>query len=136
MNPFSLDKTGRMIPGLAALVGWLLTVPLAANAQEIIPLYPAAVPNSKPTDVQETGAESGLYKGVTKPTLEYFKPAADNVSGAAVIVVAGCGYGLVVYRGEGISMAKALAEKGVADGHVLVFIMPTSGGVIKESNNF
>ncbi|GAB3169101.1 alpha/beta hydrolase [Telluribacter humicola] len=97
---------------------------MTAQSQEIIPLYSAAVPNSKTTDVQESGAESGVLRGITKPTLEYFKPAPDKASGAAVIVIAGGGYGVVVYNGEGISTAKALAERGVA-AFVLKYRLPS-----------
>lgn len=110
MKRFSLKYTCTV----AALAGWLLTSSLAANAQEIIPLYSASVPNSKASDVQESGAESGVLKGITKPTLAYFKPAADKASGAAVIIIPGGGYGVVVYQGEGIAIAKAMAEKGIA----------------------
>ncbi len=98
----------------AVLVGWLLTAPSALKAQEIIPLYTTAIPNSKVSDVQESGVETGILKGITKPTLEYFKPAPGKASGAAVIVIPGGGYGVIVYQGEGINIAKAMAEKGVA----------------------
>ncbi|KAB7729934.1 alpha/beta hydrolase fold domain-containing protein [Rudanella paleaurantiibacter] len=123
MKRISSGQTARNARSVAALAGWLLAAPLAAKAQEIIPLYHAAVPNSKPADVQETGAESGVLKGITKPTLAYFKPAADKASGAAVIVIAGGGYGVVVYKGEGINTAKALAEQGVA-AFVLKYRLP------------
>ena len=106
--------TGRRTPVVAAFIGCLLTVAFAAEAQEIIPLYTGAVPNSKPSEVQESGAETGVLKGITKPTLEYFKPAADKASGAAVIIIPGGGYGVVVYNGEGVGTAKAMAEKGIA----------------------
>ncbi|MEZ0539830.1 alpha/beta hydrolase [Fibrella arboris] len=109
---------------VAALTGWLLTVPLAVNAQEIIPLYSGAVPNSKASDVQESGAETGVIKGITKPTLAYFKPAADKASGTAVIIIPGGGYGVVVYNGEGVTTAKALAEKGIA-AFVLKYRLPS-----------
>jgi acetyl esterase/lipase len=109
---------------LSALVSGLLLASLAANGQEIIPLYPAAVPNSRASDVLESGAESGVLKGITKPTLEYYKPAADKASGAAVIVIPGGGYGVVVYKGEGISIAKALAETGVA-AFILKYRLPS-----------
>ncbi|MFD2570544.1 alpha/beta hydrolase [Spirosoma soli] len=115
---------GRKVTAMTALVGWLLTSPLAAIAQEIMPLYPAAVPNSKASDVQESGAESGVLKGITKPTLQYFKPAPDKASGAAVVIIPGGGYGVVVYQGEGISTAKALAEQGVA-AFVLKYRLPS-----------
>ncbi|QJW89779.1 alpha/beta hydrolase [Spirosoma taeanense] len=109
---------------MAALTGWLWLAPVIAKAQEITPLYPGAVPNSKASDIQESGAESGVLTGITKPTLEYFRPAADKASGAAVIVIPGGGYGVVVYKGEGVSTAKALAEKGVA-AFVLKYRLPS-----------
>ncbi|WP_041257806.1 alpha/beta hydrolase [Fibrella aestuarina] len=107
----------------SALVSGLLLASPVANAQEIIPLYTAAVPNSKASDVQES-AERGMFRGVTKPTLEYFKPAADKASGAAVIIIPGGGYSVVVYNGEGVGTAKALAEKGIA-AFVLKYRLPS-----------
>lgn len=110
MKRFRLGYTRRV----ATLAGALFAAPLLSNAQEIIPLYATVVPNSKASDVQESGAASGVLKGITKPTLEYFKPAPGKASGAAVIIIPGGGYGVVVYQGEGINIAKAMAEKGVA----------------------
>ncbi len=120
MKPFRLIMT---LP-LAALTGWLVVASFAAQAQEIIPLYATVVPNSKASDVQESGMESGVIRGVTKPTLEYFKPATDKASGAAVIIIPGGGYGVVVYKGEGVNTAKALAEKGIA-AFVLKYRLPS-----------
>ncbi|GAB2551871.1 alpha/beta hydrolase [Spirosoma aerophilum] len=120
MKRFNLPYTYT----LATLACWLMTASLTANAQEIIPLYSGTVPNSKTSDIQETGAETGVLKGITKPTLEYFKPAPDKASGAAVIIIPGGGYGVVVYKGEGVTTAKALAEKGVA-AFVLKYRLPS-----------
>ncbi|MBF4470566.1 alpha/beta hydrolase [Flavobacterium sp. HJJ] len=92
-----------------------------AQAQEIITLYSSAIPNSKPSAVKESGI--GMYKDVTVPTLEYFKPNAEKTSGAAVIIIPGGGYSVVVYDGEGVSTAKALAEKGIA-AFVLKYRLP------------
>ncbi len=97
---------------------------MTANAQEMIPLYTGEVPNAKTSDVQESGAEKGMFKGITKPTLEYFKAAPDKASGAAVIIIPGGGYSVVVYNGEGVSTAKAMAEKGVA-AFVLKYRLPS-----------
>jgi acetyl esterase/lipase len=109
---------------VAAFTSWFVAISFMANAQEIIPLYPGEVPNSKVSDVQESGAASGVLKGITKPTLEYFKPEADKASGAAVIIIPGGGYGVVVYQGEGVGTAKAMAEKGVA-AFVLKYRLPS-----------
>jgi len=118
MKRFRLNYTRTAI----VLAGWLLTS-VVANAQEIIPLYTTAVPNSKASDVQES-AERGMFRGVTKPTLEYFKPAADKASGTAVIIIPGGGYSVVVYNGEGVGTAKAMAEKGIA-AFVLKYRLPS-----------
>lgn len=82
------------------------------HAQEIIQLYSSNVPNSKTSDIKESG--EGMYRNVTTPTLEYFKPNSNKASGSAIIVVPGGGYSVVVYNGEGVTNAKALAEQGIA----------------------
>lgn len=82
------------------------------NAQEIINLYPDKIPNSKPSEIKESG--DGMYRNVTNPTLEYFKPNPEKATGTAIIIVPGGGYSVVVYEGEGVTNAKALAEQGVA----------------------
>lgn len=124
MKRFSLGHTGRERKATATLAACLVALSFAASAQEIIPLYTGAVPNSIASEVQESGAEKGMFKGITKPTLEYFNPAPDKASGAAVIIIPGGGYSVVVYNGEGISTAKAMAEKGVA-AFVLKYRLPS-----------
>ncbi|MBU3821408.1 alpha/beta hydrolase [Flavobacteriaceae bacterium XHP0103] len=91
------------------------------NAQEIITLYEGDIPNSKPSDIQESG--EGMYRNVTNPTLEYFKPNPEKVNGSAIILVPGGGYSVVVYQGEGVGNAKALAEQGIAT-FVLKYRLP------------
>lgn len=103
------------------LVLYFVLLSVFVQAQEIITLYSSAIPNSKPSAVKESGI--GMYKDVTVPTLEYFKPNAEKTSGAAVIIVPGGGYSVVVYDGEGVSTAKALAEKGIA-AFVLKYRLP------------
>ncbi len=93
----------------------------SAFSQEKINLYPNGVPNSKPSTVTETGADKGLFKGITNPTLEYIKPEKPN--GTAIIVIAGGGYGVIVYNGEGLGTAKSLAEKGIS-AFVLKYRLP------------
>jgi acetyl esterase/lipase len=94
----------------------------SAFSQEKITLYPNGVPNSKPTTITETGTERGLLKGITNPTLEYIKPEKPN--GTAVIVIAGGGYGVIVYNGEGLGTAKSLTEKGIS-AFVLKYRLPS-----------
>jgi acetyl esterase/lipase len=109
------------IKGKLFLVFHFLLLSVFVQAQEIITLYPSKIPNSKPSTIKESG--EGMYKDVTIPTLEYFKPNAEKALGAAVIIVPGGGYSVVVYNGEGVSTAKALAEKGIAT-FVLKYRLP------------
>lgn len=109
------------IQGRLFLVLAFLFFSMFIHAQEIITLYPSKIPNSKPSSIKESG--EGMYKGVTIPTLEYFKPNSEKASGTAVIVVPGGGYSVVVYNAEGVSTAKALAEKGIA-AFVLKYRLP------------
>ncbi len=93
----------------------------SVNAQEIINLYSSEIPNSKPSEIKESG--EGVYRNVTNPTLEYFKPNPEKATGTAIILIPGGGYSVVVYQGEGISNAKILAEKGIAT-FVLKYRLP------------
>ncbi|MDI9869716.1 alpha/beta hydrolase [Flectobacillus roseus] len=102
---------------VSCLVGCLVN---SAQAQQIIPLYDGAVPNARTTSKKEIN-ENGMYRDVVTPTLEYIKPEKPN--GTAIIVIAGGGYGVVVYNGEGLSTAKALAEKGIS-AFVLKYRLP------------
>ncbi len=99
-----------------------LFVSFGANAQEIVELYAGPVPNSKPSAKKESFT-SGMFRGVTKPTLEMYLPEKGKASGAAVIIIPGGSYGVVVYQGEGIANAKQFANNGIA-AFVLKYRLP------------
>lgn len=92
---------------------FLFIFPVFIRAQEIINLYPDKIPNSKTTGVKEIST-SGMYRGVTIPTLEIYLPEKEKATGAAIVICPGGGYSVVVYQGEGISTAKEFAKNGVA----------------------
>ena len=102
-----------------------------AAAQEVINLYPGAVPNSKKSDVKET-EKSGMFLGVTRPTLEIFLPSKETATGAAVVICPGGGYAVVVYQAEGIRTAKEFAKKGVA-AFVLKYRLPSDSTMIDKT---
>jgi acetyl esterase/lipase len=95
---------------------------LISNAQEIVELYPGTVPNLKKTEKKET-FNSGMFRGVSKPTLEVYLPEKEKATGTAVIIIPGGSYAVVVYQGEGISTAKQFAAKGIA-AFVLKYRLP------------
>jgi acetyl esterase/lipase len=103
---------------------------LNIKAQQIINLYPGAIPNSKESSVKE-GERSGMFSGVTNPTLEIFLPEKENASGAAVVICPGGGYAVVVYQGEGVQTAKEFVRNGVA-AFVLKYRLPNDSTMIDK----
>jgi acetyl esterase/lipase len=103
---------------------------LAGNAQEVVELYPGTIPNSKKTEKKEV-FNSGMFRGVTKPTLEIYLPEKEKATGAAVIIIPGGGYGVVVYQGEGISNAKEFAKNGIA-AFVLKYRLPDDSTMVDK----
>ncbi len=103
----------------------LFSISISTRAQEILELYPGAVPNSRISDIKEVNTTSppGMYSGVTKPTLEIFLPDKDKAGGAAVIICPGGGYSVIVYQGEGVTTAREFAKNGVA-AFVLKYRLP------------
>ncbi len=101
------------------------------SAQEVINLYPGAVPNSKPSDIKET-ERSGMYSGVTIPTLQIYLPEKEKATGAAVVICPGGGYAVVVYQAEGVRTAKEFAKNGVA-AFVLKYRLPSDSTMINKS---
>jgi acetyl esterase/lipase len=102
---------------------WILSS--SVQSQEIINIYPAAVPNSKDsgTGVAPNNANPGLVTQVVQPTLEVYLPEKDKANGAAIIICPGGGYSVIVYQGEGISTAKQLAQQGIT-AFVLKYRLP------------
>jgi acetyl esterase/lipase len=102
-----------------------------AHSQEIVELYPGAVPNSKKTEKKET-FNGGMFRGVSKPTLEVYLPEKDKATGAAVIIIPGGSYAVVVYQGEGISNAKQFAKNGIA-AFVLKYRLPDDSIIVNKT---
>jgi len=115
---------------LKIIFALLFVFSLNATAQEVINLYPGAIPNSKPSDIKET-ERSGMFSGVTKPTLEIYLPEKENNTGAAVIICPGGGYAVVVYQAEGIRTAEEFAKNGVT-AFVLKYRLPSDSTMINK----
>ncbi|MBD2757082.1 alpha/beta hydrolase [Spirosoma validum] len=103
----------------------------ASIAQELVNLYPGAIPNAKPATVQETYT-SGMFRNVTKPTLDVYLPDKAAASGAAVVIIPGGGYGVVVYQGEGVNTAKEFVKNGVA-AFVLKYRLPNDSIMVDKT---
>src|SRR5674476_93439 len=113
-----------------------LIVSMQVHAQEIISLYPAAIPNSKPYPMKEVTMErDGLligYRSIAEPTLAVYLPDQQIATGAAVIICPGGGYGMESYRLEGTNIAKAFVRKGIA-AFILKYRLPSDSIMIDKS---
>jgi acetyl esterase/lipase len=117
------NKTIYFMAGVKAICfTMVLLFPSILSSQEIIKLYPDKIPNSKISEIKEV-YNSGMYRGVTTPTLEIFLPEKDKSTGAAVIICPGGGYSVIVFDGEGIAAAKEFAKNGVT-AFVLKYRLP------------
>lgn len=96
----------------------LLIVSLNLAAQQTIPLYPAAIPNSTAYQMKEIKMEKDGkligYRNISQPNLSIYLPDEKIATGAAVIICPGGGYGMESYRLEGTNIAEAFQKKGIA----------------------
>jgi len=103
-----------------------LLVPAGVSGQETIDLYAGKIPNSKPHALKETATFEGIVdtilRFVSHPTLTVFR-AAQNTSGASVIVVPGGGYHAELITREGKRVAEAFNRKGIT-AFVLKYRLP------------
>jgi acetyl esterase/lipase len=113
-----------------------LAITIQLTAQTIIPLYPGAVPNSKPSKMKEIRQESGgqlvgFWK-ISEPTLAVYLPDEKIATGQAVIICPGGGYEMESYRLEGTVIAEAFLRKGVA-AFILKYRLPSDSIMTDKS---
>jgi acetyl esterase/lipase len=84
--------------------------PLAA--QQVMPLYPGGIPNSRDVPNEEyTNKDSTVIFKVSRPTLTLFTPEHPN--GTAIVVCPGGGYHDLVIGWEGYQVARILNARGI-----------------------
>lgn len=103
----------------------ICTIATSASAQQVLPLYSGAIPNSRdvPDEQYSNKAGSIIYK-VSRPTLTVFKPAPADANGTAVIICPGGGYRMLVVKWEGTELAKIFQSQGVT-AFVLTYRLPS-----------
>lgn len=94
-------------------------------AQEIVPLYKAAIPGNKPVPNIESSDTDGILRisHISVPAMQVFLPAKDIANGTAVLICPGGGYSINAYGHEGVDIAKKFNEMGVA-AFVLKYRLP------------
>jgi acetyl esterase/lipase len=119
----ALGLTAGLVPAMAA------TGPSGA---EEIAIWPGMAPGSQGASAKQEVVERSkdpavndrAVFGVTRPTLEVWKPQIPN--GTAVIVIPGGAYQRVVVDKEGMEMGDRLTEDGVTV-FVLTYRLPVGG---------
>lgn len=126
MGKFWLFSLGLMI-GLQTL-----------KAQQVIELYPGAIPGAKaaPASYKEIqtvkdGKVTGLSK-VFHPTITMYEPAAGKASGTAVIICPGGGYQHLAVGHEGDEVARRFTENGIT-AFVLKYRLPDDTTMVDKS---
>ena len=86
-------------------------------AQEVLPLYNTAIPNSKTSVDKEKSilGKDGVMRisDVSIPTLTVYKPEKSLDKGTAVIICPGGGYKILAASHEGLDVAGELNKMGV-----------------------
>lgn len=85
-----------------SLILFLFMVQLA-SAQEVLPLYPDSIPNSKGNLVVDE-----------RPTLQIYLSSKEAANGTSVIIFPGGAYSFLAYAEEGTAIAKAFVQRGIA----------------------
>jgi acetyl esterase/lipase len=94
----------------------------AADAPQVIPLWPAGSPTLKGANEKEVTRPENVKPGdrinsiinVHNPSIEVHLPSKEKANGTAVIVAPGGGHRQLVWGSEGTDIAKWLNELGVA----------------------
>ena len=106
------------------------------QAQLVIPLYEAQVPNSRAApdeEWQEQGADSILrIHAVSKPSLTVFLPDKKKRTGDAVVICPGGGYRILAADHEGYSVARKFAAQGIA-AFVVKYRLPDDRTMVDKS---
>lgn len=92
----------------------------------------AAVPNSKPTPDEETGADKGWIQKVSQPYIQVYLPAKVKATGASVVIFPGGAYWGLTFDYEGIQQATYFVDHGIA-AFVVKYRIPNDAWMVDKS---
>lgn len=135
-NYLPIHKLNMKLPIclLKGTMAFMLLLPFKTQAQELINLYAGAVPNSKSSKAvdQTTLPQNGQFSSVVKPQLEVYLPEKDKANGAAVILIPGGSYKVIVFAGEGRRSATELVKNGIAV-FILKYRLPNDSMMVDKT---
>jgi len=92
----------------------------------------AAIPNSKPTTDEETGAGTGWIQKVSQPYIQMYLPAKVKATGASVVIFPGGAYWGLTFDFEGVQQANYFADHGIA-AFVVKYRIPNDAWMVDKS---
>jgi acetyl esterase/lipase len=118
------------LPSTAAAPDRALAFP---PPMQSFPLYgDAAIPNTRPTADEETGAGTGWIQRVSRPAIQVYLPAPLRATGASVLIIPGGGYAGLTFDFEGVQQAQYFVDHGVA-AFVLKYRLPSDQTMLDKS---
>ncbi len=97
------------------------------------PLYgEGAIPNSKPGPDEETGADSGFVRKVSRPQIQVYLPARSRATGASILIFPGGGYSGLTFDFEGTQQARFFIDHGIA-ALVVKYRIPSDQTMVDKS---
>lgn len=90
------------------------------------------IPNSKPTSDEETGAERGYLKNVSRPQIYVYLPAKMRATGASIVILPGGSYGGLTFDYEGTQQAQFFVDHGIA-AFVVKYRIPSDRTMLDKS---
>jgi acetyl esterase/lipase len=72
------------------------------------------IPNSKPTPDEESGADRGFIRDVSRPQIQVYLPAPSRANGASLLIFPGGSYAGLSFDYEGTQQARFFVDHGFA----------------------
>ena len=97
------------------------------------PLYgEGKIPNAKETPDEESGADRGFTRNVSRPQIEVYLPARSKANGASLVIVPGGGYAGLTFDYEGTQQARFFVDHGYA-AFVVKYRLPSDRTMERKS---
>ena len=90
------------------------------------------IPNSKPASDEESGAERGFLRNVSRPQIHVYLPAKMRATGASIVILPGGGYSGLTFDWEGKQQAQFFVDHGIA-AFVVKYRIPSDKTMLNKS---
>jgi acetyl esterase/lipase len=90
------------------------------------------IPNSKPTSDEESGADRGFLRNVSRPQIQVYLPARMRATGASIVILPGGGYAGLTFDYEGTQQAQFFVDHGIA-AFVVKYRIPSDRTMVDKS---